>query len=266
MSDASDTSTNDTTAAAVVAATGLQVMTIGSTWMMDPATAERGAEVGLPGRTFWAVGRGGVLGDVDADVVAAAYGFIEPTMLRGFWEARPATMAPQEAALHYAGAAAAWGRRVLGSLGEAALDELAALAASVAAGSLAGVGGLFAGWRAFDASSVAGDPAGRATVALHVLREHRGCAHVSAVLAAGLTPIQSIMCLPESRGGGVPRAERFGWPAPYPDVAQLASARAEAEAITDRIAAPAYEALSPAQRARFAELVGQAHRLATGTQ
>ncbi len=248
----------------VVARTGLQVMAIGSTWMMDPATAERGTEVGLPGRTFWAVGRGGVLGDVDADVVAAAYGFIEPSMLREFWEAKPAGMRPQEAALQYAGAAAAWGRRVLGGLGDEALTELAELAETVAAGSLAGVGGLFAGWRAFDASSVAGDPAGRATVALHVLREHRGCAHVSAVLAAGLSPIESIMCLPESRGGGVPRAQRFGWPEPYPEVSHLAAARAEAETMTDRIAAPAYAALTPAQRARFVELVGAAHAAATG--
>ena len=46
-------------------------------WMLHPATAARGEELGLlPGRGFWVCGRNGVLGDVDADVVTAAIGFI----------------------------------------------------------------------------------------------------------------------------------------------------------------------------------------------
>ncbi|MGD9754734.1 MAG: hypothetical protein AB7W59_27405, partial [Acidimicrobiia bacterium] len=52
----------------VVDATGIKILLIGTTWMLDPGTAAFGGEIGLPGRSFWAVGRGGVLGAVDADV------------------------------------------------------------------------------------------------------------------------------------------------------------------------------------------------------
>lgn len=247
---------------ATAARVGLQIMGFGSTWMLDPGTAAAGEEAGLAGRLFWACGRGGVLGDVDADVVAAEYGFVEPGGFRALWATRPRTVAPADAATAYLRAGAAWGARVLAAESADDLTELAVLAERVAAAASPAIGGLFAGWRAFPVDGL--DPAGRVVRALHVLREHRGCAHLRAVLASGLSPLESILALAEERGGGPARAQRFFWPEPYPDVAHLAGRRAEVEALTDRIAGPAYAVLGDAEVERFAELVGRVHAAARG--
>lgn len=245
----------------VVNATGLQILVIGSTWMLDPGTPAFGAEIGLPGRSFWAVGRGGVLGNVDADVVVAAFGFVSPETLKPLWQSRPAGQDPHEAARYYAHAAGAWAARTWRGVPEADLLETAALAEAVAAAGWPAVGALFAGWRSLQVPGL--DAAGRAALALHVLREHRGGAHITGVMAMGLSPVAAIMTAPAGRGGP-DRAERFGWSGPYEEAEELAAARAEAEEITDRVASAAYEVLTPAQRARFVELVGALHAIATG--
>lgn len=247
---------------ATAARVGLQIMGFGSTWMLDPGTAAAGEAAGFAGRLFWACGRGGVLGDVDADVVAAEYGFVEPAGFRALWATRPADIPPAAAAAAYLRAGAAWGARVLAGESPADLTELATLAEEVAAAASPAIGGLFAGWRAFPVDGL--DPAGRVVRALHVLREHRGCAHLRAVLASGLSPLESILALAEERGGGVPRAQRFWWPEPYPEVTHLVGRRAEVEALTDRIAGPAYAVLDDAAADRFSELVGRVHAAARG--
>ena len=60
---------------------------VGSHFMLDGNTYKRGAELGFQGLDFYATGRGGVLGDVDADVVAAAFAFFEPGQVRTQWDA-----------------------------------------------------------------------------------------------------------------------------------------------------------------------------------
>ncbi|MGE0726721.1 MAG: hypothetical protein AB7O92_00135 [Acidimicrobiia bacterium] len=244
----------------VVDATGIKILLIGTTWMLDPGTAAFGGEIGLPGRSFWAVGRGGVLGAVDADVVVAAFGFVNPETLVPLWNSRPAGQDPHEAARYYAHAAGAWAARTWSKVPEADLVEMASLAETVAAAAWPAVGALFAGWRALPVPGL--DAAGRAALALHVLREHRGGAHITGVMAMGMSPVAAIMHAPAGRGGAE-RAERFGWVGPYEEADELAAAREQAEAITDRVAAAAYEVLSAPQRARFVELVDQLHETAT---
>jgi hypothetical protein len=51
---------------------------------MTPAIA-RGQELGLARWPFSFGGRAGVLGDVDADVVAAVCGFFAPALVRESW-------------------------------------------------------------------------------------------------------------------------------------------------------------------------------------
>ena len=51
--------------------------------MTDPATYAYGAELGFEGMDFYVAGRGGALGDVPADVVAAAFVFFAPTSCGG---------------------------------------------------------------------------------------------------------------------------------------------------------------------------------------
>ncbi|MPY93568.1 MAG: hypothetical protein GEV08_11055 [Acidimicrobiia bacterium] len=242
-----------TSAADVVARTSTAVLELGRAWLIAPETNARGEALGLlPGRGFWVCGRGGVLGDVDADVVAAAVGFMHPDRLRTFWESRPAELAAAKAASEYADCCFTWARRALAGVPEPDLARLTELTRTVVDAALPALGGaLFAGWRAVPAPK---DAAASAALALQALRELRGGAHLTAVLATGLTPLDAALAAEPPRGGPA-WARDLGWPEPYPDAAALVPARAEAERLTSELVAPAYEVLSPAERSRFVELV-----------
>ena len=235
----------------VIEATAVPILEFGRGWMMDPETASRAAELGLEkGFSFWVNGRAGVLADADADVAAAAIGFMAPDSVREYWEGRPAGLSGPRAAAAYADAAAAWGRRVLADVDDAATERLADLCDKVAAAALASTGVLFAGWRAMARPD---DGPGRATVALNVLRELRGGAHLSAVQAVGLGPHGAIMSADDPVRGGAAGAERFGWPAPHPPAD--AASRREAERLTSGICRPGYGALEASERVEFVDLV-----------
>jgi hypothetical protein len=236
---------------AIIDATAKPILEIGRAWMSAPSTAARGAELGFePGFGFWVSGRAGALGAVEPDVAAAALGFMHPPLVHQLWTARPAGLGPREAALAYSGAAASWGRQALGSVPAEDLAELARLARQVADEAQPSIGALFAGWRCLPAPD---DPAGAATVALNVLRELRGGAHLSAVQAAGVGPLGAVLAAPDQVRGGVAGASRFGWPEPFPEAD--AKARAEAERLTSAICEPAYRVLGAATGTRFVELV-----------
>lgn len=219
---------------------------IGSKWMLDPATSERGKEVGYGNPfAFYFAGRGGVLGDVDGGVVWAAFGFFEPGLVRAMWDEGVATAGAREAARRYAEAFTAWGEEHLPD--DPRLCELAERVANAAEG--AGLP-LFCGWRAEPLPD--GGPA-RLVQVLHVLRELRGGLHLVATTAAGLSPLQAVLA---HEGEG--KARFCGWRGDLPDCAHLKPTFAEAEEITDRLAAAVYErALSPSERAEFAERVGK---------
>ncbi len=242
------------TADEVMALTARPILEYGRGWMADPATATRAAELALvPGFGFWVNGRAGVLGDADADVAAAAIGFMAPSMVREVWGVRRAGMTALDVTMAYAEAASAWGRRTLVDVDAGDLDRLATLCDKVAAAALPSCGLLFAGWRALDRSN---DPASNVTVALNVLRELRGGAHLSAVQAVGIGPVGAIMAADDPVRGGPAGAERFGWTPPYP--APDHQRRAEAERLTSEICRPAYEALDDGERSEFVALVQRA--------
>ena len=233
-------------------ATATPILEIGRAWIVAPTTAAVGNELGLDGFFgFWINGRAGVLGDAPAAVATAAIGFVSPVRVAELWDGRPAPLSGLECSRRYRDTAADWGRAMFTDLAPADLTHLADLAERMAGTADASTGALFAGWRALESPT---DPAGRATVALQVLREMRGGAHLSAVQAAGLTPLAAIVSTDDPVRGGAAGAERFGWvdrelPTPDPET------RAAAEVITDRICAPAYSALSENDRARFVDLV-----------
>lgn len=88
---------------------------------------------------------------------------------------------------------------------------------------------------------------------LHLLRELRGGLHLVATTAAGLSPLEAVLAAnpPE-------RAQFLGWQGDFPECGHLKPQREEAEETTDRLSAAVYErALSPAERAEFADLVGK---------
>ncbi|GAA2169652.1 SCO6745 family protein [Actinomadura napierensis] len=228
---------------------------VGAAWMLDPATAERGKEAGYANPfAFYFAGRGGVLGDVDADVVAAAMGWFPPQVVRLFWDEGVAVAGAREAARRYAATCVQWGRDRIGDAGGERLCELAGRVVDAAEGS--GLP-LFCGWRA---EPLADDVPARTAQLIHVLREWRGALHLVATTAAGLAPLEAVLA-----NDTEDRARFLGWRGDLPDCSALKGRRLEAEDTTDRLAAAVYErALSPSERAEFAELIGAVRTAALG--
>ena len=55
---------------------------LGSKYMLDPETMAQGAAAKYPnGFAYYVAGRGGVLGDVDSDVVYSAFMFFERSLI-----------------------------------------------------------------------------------------------------------------------------------------------------------------------------------------
>lgn len=218
---------------------------MGGRWMLHPEVLGPCRDAGYPnGYAYYIAGRGGVLGDVDADVVSSAFGFFAPSLVRTMWDKGVAVEGARAAASRYGAACAAFGRARLQGFADA--DRLAELAGRLAAGIDAAGLALFAGWRA---EPLPDDPAGRAYFLVHVLRELRGSVHLVAVIATGLTPLEAVLAT-----GGAAAAERFGWAAPFPEVD--AAAKEAAERLTDDLMARLCAAvLSEAELSELARLV-----------
>ena len=118
---------------------------------------------------------------------------------------------------------------------------------------IASIGTVFAGWRAQPQPD---DVNGRVALTMHVLREMRGGAHIIAVNACGITPLDAVLAspAPAPRSGPV-WAEHLGWTGPFTDPEASREARAEAERVTSRIIAPIYGSIGDSALDEFAELV-----------
>lgn len=235
------------TAEQTVQAADAVIHDVGTTWMLSEHVAAHAREHGY-GKAFpfYFVGRGGVLGDVDAGVVVAAMGYWEPGLLRRMWDRGLAVAGAREGARRYAATCAAWADEHLTGLRDP--ERLAELAGRVVdAVEVCGLS-LFAGWRAEPLP-----PPGPARVLhlVHVLREWRGSAHVVATTAAGLGPLEAILT-----NEGADQARYFGWRGDFPDCTHLKDRQQRAQEITNALVTPVYErALTPAERAEYAELV-----------
>ena len=219
---------------------------LGGRWMLHPEVLGPCRDAGYPhGYAYYVAGRGGVLGDVDADVIAAAFGFFEPSLVRTMWDVGVAVEGAAAAAKRYGAACAQFGRvRLDGFYGAARIGELAGRVADGA--DITGLA-LFAGWRN---QPLPDDAAGRAYFLMHVLRELRGSAHLVAVVATGLRPRAAVFT-----SGGADLANQYGWAGPYDDVAGVT--KKAAEALTDEILTRLYGAvLSADEAAELAGLVG----------
>ncbi|MFL6119119.1 SCO6745 family protein [Actinophytocola sp.] len=221
---------------------------VGTAWMIHDDTRRRAEEHGYGKlQPFYFAGRGGVLGDVDAAVVVAAFGWWNPSYVRLMWERGLAVAGARESAHRYAQACAAWAEDHLAGFGHA--DRLSELAERVVDAAEESALPLFAGWRA--------EPRAEGGVArmlqlVHVLREWRGAVHLVATTAAGLGPLEAILT-----NEGPQQARFFGWRDELPDCSHLGDRHVRAQETTDRLVAAAYErALTPAERAEFVDLVG----------
>jgi hypothetical protein len=222
---------------------------VGTMWMIHPETQARAVEYGYEKpRAFYFAGRGGVLGNVDAGVVIAAFGWWEPGLVRLMWGRGLAVASAREGARRYAQACAAWAEDHLAGFPHT--DRLSALAERVVDTVEESGLPLFAGWRAEPRAD--GEP-GKMLQLVHVLREWRGAVHLVATTAAGLGPLEAILT-----NEGEQQARFLGWRDDLPNCDHLKDRHVRAQEITDQLLAAGYDhALTPAERAEFADLVTQ---------
>ncbi len=234
-------------ALATVQATSADINKLGAGFYFTPDTLGRGKELGMPnGMAWYVLGRGSVLGDCDAEIVSSAFGYFEPGMVRKMWEAGTAVMTASAAAPAYAECARAWGRATFGGVKQA--GRFADISEKIIANADSASMALFAGWKR-QPLGAKDDPAGRAGMAFNVLRELRGSAHLTAVIAVGLTPQEA-----HYTKGGVPRWKLFG----YSEDATPAPKKAlwnKAEKMTDALTAQFFEGLSAKESADFVKAV-----------
>jgi len=216
-----------------------------SGFMTDPATYAYGAELGFDDMDFYAAGRGGALGDVPADVVAAAFVFFEPGVVRAAWARSAPVMPRRRAAEEWAGRCHAWARAHLPE--DRDWPTLAAYVGRVCDAAQVAGAPLFAGWRCLPEPT---DPRELALHRLNGLRELRGALHGAAVLTVGLLPVEAIVVRTQAM------LDVFGWPEPYPEPEPLQDRWALAEARTDRMFGRQLAVLDPAERATFVEMLG----------
>jgi len=227
----------------LVQTTSGPIGSIGSAYYFIPETLAVGKELGLGGFQWYFLGRGGVLGDVEAPVVQAAFGYFAPAMTAKMWNAARDKVPPRQAGTRYHQCAADFGRARLGGVdGLGAYCEAAQ--AVVAAADPAGLS-LFAG---IAAEPLVDDVAGRAFQLTAVLRELRGSAHLVAVLASGLTAHQAhFLRRPNDQ-------KTFGYDEEHPPAVTDAdrAALAAADVLTDRLVLPAFSALDASGAAALA--------------
>jgi len=217
-------------------------------FMTDPATYRRGAELGFDGIDFYFLGRGGALGEVAGDVVAATFVFFEPSLVRTAWERGRSVLAPSEAAVEFSRCASTWAEAHLADTAE--LKQLVTLAGMVVERAPVAAAPLFAAWRSLP------EPEALPALALHrvnLLRELRGALHGGAVLAHGLTPQQAVVVHTPHM------APLYGWPDPQPDPELHRAVWEQAEAATDVAFAPVLEVLSPQERAQLVDALVAVH-------
>jgi hypothetical protein len=176
---------------------------------------------------FYFAGRGGMLGDVGADVVISALGWFEPNAVTAMYTEGTSVAGATEAAARMAEAHAKWGEQHYAGVDE--LDEKVAVTEELVSGLEGSSIPLFVGWR--DAAPCEA-PAGRAAQLMQILREWRGGLHLVATTAVGLTPLEAILT---NEGPG--QAKFFGWPEPFPDTSAVKAKHDEAEEMTDRLCA-----------------------------
>ena len=223
--------------------------------MLHPDTLSPGKAAGYPGGfSYYVVGRGGVLGDVDASVVVSAFAFFAPSLVRSLWDAGVAVEGARKASDRYALACAEWGRQRLGAFAHA--ERLAELLAKIVDHADPTGLALFAGWQT---QSRVDDALGRCYQLLHVLRELRGSVHIVAIVAHGITPLEALLVNPGSTGEA--QAKRFGWEGDFPNADSLHAAFASSEELTNVLMARHFDVLPESEQNELIALVSEVNDL-----
>ncbi len=223
----------------LAAEAGPLLMTVGQAFYFHPDTLDRGKELGLDGFRFYGLGRGGVLGDAEAPVIQSAFAYFAGPLIEKIWNSAREVMAPRDAAREYFECCRNFGRKHFAEV--EGLDAFNDAARAVNDAADPSSYALYAG---YSAEPLADDTPGQAMQLAATLRELRGGAHIVAVLASGLTPLEAhAMKRPNE-------LVTFGWPGEGPTITDRhRETFEEAEALTNRLMAPAFGVLDEAQAA-----------------
>jgi hypothetical protein len=217
----------------LVQAAAPKIGALGASFYFHPDTMAVGLAHGVKGYRWYILGRGGVLGDVEAPVVKAAFGYFAPGLLGKLWDSARAVLPAREAGHVYHGCCAAIGRVRFSAIPE--LDAFNVAMAKIVAAQSPDALPMFAG---IAAEPLSDDAAGRALQLTAVARELRGSLHLVAVLASGLsTQVAHYLKRPNDY-------ELFGWTDP-PEVRSSDTARLDAaERMTDELVLDAFAAVT----------------------
>ncbi len=198
-------------------------------------TVPRGKELGLDGFRFYFLGRGGVLGDVEARVVQSAFGYFAPDLVAKMWESAREKLAPREAGRVYMACLHDFGRAKFSGIAD--LDAFCAALETVNAAADPAALALYA---AISAEPLADDLPARALQLVAVLREFRGSCHLAAIRALNLDPaVAHALKRPAD-------VTTFGY-AEAPTITDEDRAKHKAaEDLTDQMVLPAYSAVDEA--------------------
>ena len=223
-------------------------------YLLATSTDAYGMKLGFAsGSQFWVVGRAGVLGSCPAEVAAAAIAFEPLDAVRTAWHAVPDGLTHYEVALHYRDRIAAWGEQAWANADRDALDLIDVLGRRIVDAAPAALGTLFTGWRRLD---VPDSLPGRAALTIHLIREMRGAAHIAAIAACGLTPLDAILAAPNPPPRtGAAYAERMGYRGPFRDPDEVREQRLVAERLTAAIIVPYFAHLTPPELGLFGAAV-----------
>lgn len=220
--------------------TASDIASAGAGFYFAPETLEKGKEAGLDGFRLYFLGRGGVMGDVNAKVVQSAFGYFNPELLTSMWTTGTETMPAREVAAMYWECAADFGRRKLADV--EGLGEYCAAAEAILNATECDGLPLFAGIMSMP---LAEDLPARAYQLMAVLRELRGSAHLAAIRAAGLTPREAhAFKRPEM-------LEMFGWTEDFPIGEDVEAKLDQAEKMTDAALECCYSTLDEAAEQAF---------------
>ena len=210
--------------------------TVGAAFYFHPDTIARGKEAGLDGFRFYILGRGGVLGNVEPEVVHGAFGYFHPDLIAKMWTSASERVAPRDAARLYHRCAHDLGRAELADVDglEGFVDAATQIIGAVEGASLP----LFTAMRA---EPVPEDAPAAAMHQAMVLRELRGSVHLLALVAQGLD---------SAKAHAIKRPDDVivsGYET-APDVTDEDRATWQrAEDLTDELLVPAYGSLSDSQ-------------------
>ncbi len=210
--------------------------TIGAAFYFHPDTIARGKEAGLDGFRFYILGRGGVLGNVEPEVVHGAFGYFHPDLITKMWTTASERVAPRDAARLYHQCAHELGRAKLADV--EGLDGFVEAATQII-GEVEGASlPLFTAMRA---EPVPEDAPAAAMHQAMVLRELRGSVHLLSLVAQGLD---------SAKAHAIKRPDDvtvFGYETAPDITADDRATWQRAEEMTDELLVPAYASLSDEQ-------------------